>query len=207
MNQPTLLLVANYDSGVGYAWWLMESYWVRLAQAYAPSHGVMLAYPSISKLPASIAAAPLRPEVCDFSGTDPASVLRQAKFVMATKVKTVYFTDQSVLHWRYLVLRLAGVRTIIVHDHTPGMRARPSGLKRLLKRFIYGLPWVTGDAVIGATDFVRMRHIESTGDTGRRQLRLTRHRQCPDDEAGREDLDRARATNGSDHDHILRCEI
>jgi glycosyltransferase involved in cell wall biosynthesis len=161
-NPRTLLLAANYDSGVGYAWWLMESYWVRLAQAYASSHRVALAYPSISKLPAAVASAPLRPVVSDFSLTDPVSVLRQAKFVFAEKVKTIYFTDQSVLHWRYLVLRVAGVRTIVVHDHTPGVRAKPAGLKRLLKRILYRLPWITSDAVIGATEFVRSRHIDTT---------------------------------------------
>ena len=64
----TLLLVANYDSGVGYAWWLMESFWVRLAERYHHYNNVVLAYPIISKLPASIMSAPIIVTELDFSG-------------------------------------------------------------------------------------------------------------------------------------------
>jgi glycosyltransferase involved in cell wall biosynthesis len=74
----------------------------------------------------------------------------------------VYLTDGMVRDWRYAVWRAAGVQRIVVHDHTPGTRSVPRGLRRTAKQLLCRLPIVTADALIGATPFVRARHVEST---------------------------------------------
>lgn len=156
----SLLLVANWDSNVGYAWWLMESFWAELARHYHARCPVLLAYPSISRLPQAIANAPLTPLVQDFTATDLRSVWQQGLFLRRHKVQGMYFSDQSTRHWRYLLFRLCGVRLIITHDHTPGLRTRPTGLKRLAKWLSMRLPWITADGMLGASEFVRQRLID-----------------------------------------------
>ena len=159
-SQRTLLLVANYDSGVGYAWWLMESFWVALANHYCSQNQVILAYPMISKLPPAIRLAPLLALEQDFNDTRLRAVYRQCRFLHHYKVRTVYFTDQHTLHWRYGLYRFYGVKSIIVHDHTPGLRTTARGPKAWLKWLVHRLPWFGADGVIGATEFVRQRLVK-----------------------------------------------
>lgn len=53
-----LLLVANYESDVGYAWWLMETFWVWLADIAArQGQKTFLIYPKVTTVPASIASS------------------------------------------------------------------------------------------------------------------------------------------------------
>lgn len=155
----TLLLVANYDSGTGYAWWLMESFWARLAEHYHEKCRVVLAYPSISALSKTISSAPLEVVQQDFNGTGILQVLSQCRFLHSNNVDTVYFSDKTTWHWRYVMYRLYGVRVIIIHDHTPGARPPARGLTRLLKKTIHRLPWLSVDGAIGATEYVRQRLI------------------------------------------------
>lgn len=159
-RKASLVLVANWDSDAGYAWWLMESYWRCLSLAYAKFNPVFLAYPSISTLPKSIQESPLTCVELDFTKTDFQSVVNQAKFIVLHHVRTLYFSDQLFWHWRYLLFRLLGVRCIVVHDHTPGLRPAATGLKRWLKQRVFQIPGLSVDAVFGATDFVRQRAID-----------------------------------------------
>jgi len=156
----SLLLVANYDSGTGYAWWLMESFWASLSEHYHGQCRVLLAYPSISSLSPKISSAPLEVVQQDFSRTGIFQVLSQCRFLCSNNVRTVYFSDKPTWDWRYVSYRLCGVRVIVVHDHTPGARAPVTGLTKLLKKAIHRLPWLAVDGAIGATAYVRQRLIE-----------------------------------------------
>ena len=64
-KSQSILLVANWNSDVGYAWWLMESYWVLLAQVYHRDHRVILTFRAITSLSEKIARAPLEPVALD----------------------------------------------------------------------------------------------------------------------------------------------
>lgn len=154
-----LLLVANYDSSVGYAWWLMESYWVTLAWRYRSTHAVLLSYPSVSRLPQAVADAPLEVVEAPFASTNLGAVWEQLRFIRLRRIRVVYFSDQEIFHWRYLLYRMAGVRLVVVHDHTPGVRTRPRPWLRLLKRLVHAIPWCSANVIIGATEFLRDRHI------------------------------------------------
>lgn len=156
----TVLLVANFDSGVGYAWWLMESFWVKLADYYCRQYQVILAYPSISSLPPAINQAPLLAVEQDFNDTRFCQVIVQCRFLRRNKVCTIYFSDQATWHWRYALYRICGVRLIVVHDHSPGLRAPARGAKARLKRLVHRWLWLAADGYIGATEFVRQRLIE-----------------------------------------------
>lgn len=154
-RRPALLMAANWDSNAGYAWWLMESYWRVLAGLYSES---IIAYPTISTVPDAIAQS--RAVCAEVDFTPAGSLLEQCRFIRTHRIGTVYLTDQPVRSWRYAAWRMAGVRTIITHDHTPGLRTAPTGIKRLAKTLLNRLPWITVDMALGATDFVRDRLIE-----------------------------------------------
>jgi len=154
------LCVANWDSNVGYAWWLMESFWVKIASEYSTKYDVYVAYPSISKLPESIASSTLVCELCDFGPRGFLGVLSQIKFIRKNKIKIIYFSDKRFADWRYVLYRVFGVRKIIVHDHTPGLRTKPVGVKRIYKTIRARVPFMNCDLMIGATEFVRQRCID-----------------------------------------------
>ena len=156
-ERPSLLLVANYPSDVGYAWWLMESFWVKLAGKYSRNLPVLLAYPKLTVVPLAIENAPLQSIEFDLSKRCVVEVIKHYTFLRKHRVKAIYFSDMATWHWCYIIYRFAGVRLIITHDHTPGTRPPVSGWKRLVKNIINRIAWVSVDGAIGATDFVQQR--------------------------------------------------
>lgn len=150
---------AKWDSNVGYAWWLMESYWVTIANAYIDTLNPILAYPSISKIPPEVETSPLSIHEVNFAQFGYKTLYRQLQFICSHKVQYLYLTDSPARHWCYLFFRLCGVRRIAVHDHTPGLRTKPNGFKMILKKSAARIPLINADILIGATDFVRNRLI------------------------------------------------
>ena len=63
VSKLAILLVADCDSNVGYAWWLMGSFWVVFAENDYECH---LAYPTISSIPGSINTALITIRAFDF---------------------------------------------------------------------------------------------------------------------------------------------
>lgn len=159
MKKKGLLLVANWDSDVGYAWWLMESFWIALDKAYRNSHHSIIAYPVISKVPEKILQSNIELHEVNFTKKDIYHVFKQCLFILKFNIRCIYFSDQSFQHWRYLLFRLFGVRVIVVHDHTPGLRTEPNGFKKILKSMLIRLPFVTCNAVIAVSDFIKNRAV------------------------------------------------
>jgi len=155
-----ILLVANWDSGVGYAWWLMESFWSKISQAYAGQYSCHLAYPSISSIPEVVKSAPIRIHPLDFRLHGSSGLFEQLRFLRRHRIRVIYYSDHPAVNLRYLLFRLAGVRSIVIHDHTPGKRTAPRGVKRWLKWLLQRLPGLAADIQIGATEYVRQRLIE-----------------------------------------------
>ena len=155
--KPGILLVANWDSNVGYAWWLMESFWGQLANAYSPSHAVYLAFPSISKISDRLQAADIQFLVLDFNDTSIANVRKQGRFIREHNIRLAYLTDHNNTSWRYLYYRLSGLQLLVSHDHTPGMRAEPGVPRKWFKALLGRLSWINVDAAYATTDFVRER--------------------------------------------------
>ncbi|MGD8175223.1 glycosyltransferase family 4 protein [Marinimicrobium sp. ARAG 43.8] len=159
-KKPGLLLVANWDSDVGYAWWLMESYWAILANEYQGQFESILAYPSISTLPQAVKDAPILPVVADFSRFSVRMIVAQLAFIRRRRIRIVYLSDRAPRHWAYLLYRLAGVKHIVIHDHTPGVRTAPKGVKRRLKAFLNRIPGYSANICIGATPYIKKRFID-----------------------------------------------
>lgn len=160
MSKTAILCVANWDSDVGYAWWLMESFWIHIAKYYDKKHEVLLAYPSVSKIPIDIGASTLKIFEEDFTFVSPLNLPFQIYFILKNKVKYIYFSDRPNKSWRYVFYRLAGVKIIIAHDHTPGKRSTPKFFKKKFKIIINRIPFYTTNASIGATEFVKQRLID-----------------------------------------------
>jgi glycosyltransferase involved in cell wall biosynthesis len=159
-GKPALLMNAKWDSDVGYAWWLMESYWALLAETFSADVRAILAYPSISKLPEVIESSSIEVFEVDFAHFGFRYIWRQVRFIKVNQVRYLYLTDSPVRHWSYLFFHLAGVKRIAVHDHTPGVRTVPKLLKRMLKSCLARILFINADVLIGATDFVHHRLTE-----------------------------------------------
>lgn len=158
-RRSSILLIANWDSDVGYAWWLMESYWAAIAQHYAEDYRVLLAYPSISRIPDVIDKAPIECHSINFRNTDATSLKVQRSFIKQHNVKVMYFSDGAMVSPAYAFYRLCGVTHIINHDHTPGERSLPPQWKRAIKKLVNHLPGCYADGVFSATEYVRERHV------------------------------------------------
>ncbi len=155
-----VLLVANWKSDVGYAWWLMENFWVQLS-VMAEGRGIKseLIYPEIRTIPETIEKSPIEIHTLNYGQNTLAGFLGLARFILKYRIAYIYLTDKPFFSLKYLMLRTLGVRRIIVHDHSPGERTTSSGVKHLIKCVMNALPWVTADAIIAVTPYVKNRHV------------------------------------------------
>ncbi|MGM0767445.1 MAG: glycosyltransferase family 4 protein [Pseudomonadota bacterium] len=163
MNTRTkgnLLLVSNYPSDVGYAWWLMEHFWVLLAEHFENSgKRVYLAYPEINTLPAVIQNSRINVIAMTVPGDSPASRQSLRAFIRTNSITDVYFTDRPWFSPDYFVLRKSGVNNIVIHDHTPGDRPPVNGIKGFLKALRHRFPWVCADTQFNVSELMRQRSI------------------------------------------------
>ncbi|QPG06394.1 glycosyltransferase family 4 protein [Salinimonas marina] len=155
--KPAILCVANWKSDVGYAWWLMESYWVKISELYADKYTTLLAYPEINAVPEAIENSDIHYFQHSFRASSVGDIRRNMALIKKHNIKVLYLSDYGVSAPDYALYRTAGVEKIIVHDHTPGLRTKASGIKKLLKKVKANLPLMRADAAFGATGFVTRR--------------------------------------------------
>jgi len=185
LERPRVLLVANYESDVGYAWWLMENFWVVASEEISRLGGhCTLAYPRITQVPESVLAAPL--EVVEFAiqPTGIGAILRSMRFIREHRITAVYLTDWSYWHACYALWRLVGVRSIVIHDHNPGDRPPSRGLRSFLKRAIHSFRLFSADRYVAVSQFVEDRIVENANVSRERCIVVTngiRIFECPED--------------------------
>lgn len=149
-------MVANYPRSTGYAWWFMNALWnnVELA-AEAVGWRAVIAYPpddsAEGKALDSVEAFLSRGTAADLSAIN--------RLLKQQNVRSLYLTDRSFRSWKYVALRAAGVRCIVVHDHTPGDRPPIGGLKGFAKRAVNEVPGLTADLCVSISPLMRDRHI------------------------------------------------
>lgn len=160
-SRETLLCVANFSTKAGFAWSFIENLYARVADHLAV-HGIgtLVAYPSIPSEACSLRESAARPIELDASLRTTRSVRAVRKVILTQNVKVIYFTDRPAWSWAYVLLRRAGVRRIIVHDHASGERTRPRGLKRAAKWLLGRAPGIVADVVIAVSEYVARRQIE-----------------------------------------------
>ncbi len=156
-----VLAVGNFDSNTGYAWKLMERLWCDLSVFYeAKNYQTYVVFPTVSEIPECLTEHNCIVEQEDFTSRSFRSVMRQASYIRKNSIKALYLTDQETKSFRFFIYRLCGVREIIVHDHTPGVRTRPGFIKKLLKTIVNRLPLFSCTACFAVSPYVKQRLID-----------------------------------------------
>lgn len=156
-----ILCVSNCRANRGFAWDYFEGLYAAIADHLA-AHGIhtLVAYPSIPSPPTRLAHSAARAVVMDGELNTLHSVHATIALVRQENIKEIYFTDRPARAWAYVLLRCAGVRRIVVHDHSSGERTRPQGAKRAAKWVLGRTPGIVADVVIGASDYVARRQVD-----------------------------------------------
>ena len=159
-HKGNILLVANWGSDVGYAWWLIESFWVAISEHFKGNgSNCYLIYPAIEKIPDLIATSGINTAELDFKNHSLPTLKKLYRLISEKNIKYVYLTDYPSYSPFYVLLRLWGIKAIVVHDHTPGDRTLPSRPRSLAKTIIQNTPFITADHFIAVTEFVYQRFI------------------------------------------------
>jgi glycosyltransferase involved in cell wall biosynthesis len=161
-SKGALLCTVNFRANRGFAWDFIEGLYARMADHLAV-HGIrtLVAYPSIPSAPRNLEGSAARPIVLDTELNTQESVRSTVELIRRENIREIYFTDRPARCWAYLQLRQAGVRRIIVHDHTSGERTPPHGLKRAGKWLLGRTPGIVADDVVAVSRYVARRHVEA----------------------------------------------
>lgn len=205
-TRPMVVMFANYPRGTGYAWWLMETYWDKIS-CVADQRGwkSSVVYPieqSSDTSPNGMTIDHLANFLSSGKLVNLASVY---KLIRENNIRSLYLTDRPFRSWRYIFLRLFGVKTIVVHNHTPGDRPPVGGLKGLAK-YLLNLPrlWSV-DRVIAVSSLMAIRHIQNARMPESRVLTVTNGIKIRDlVENARRDLEK---TQGFSPEDFLICSI
>ena len=166
-NSNNILLVANYESDVGYAWWLMENYWVEISRFFCKKNRLcFLIYPKINTIPAKILDSSITVLEHDFKDKSKQSLCRLKNVVLTNNITSIYLTDKNYYDFYYLVLRTWGIKKIVNHDHWGikdiGSRDHSLSKRRflsLVKKIIFFIIAKIGlfscSYYIGVSNFVR----------------------------------------------------
>ncbi len=156
-----LLCVSNFPANTGYAWDFIEGLYAGIANRLAPA-GVdtFVAYPAIGAPPAALRGSTAQPVELPIRLGDPRSLTGLLSFVRHNNIRVVYAADRPSWHPAYAALKMGGVWSVVIHDHTSGARSVPRGLKRIVKRARGKIPGMLADRVLGVSDFVVRRKIE-----------------------------------------------
>lgn len=164
-QKPAFLLVANYSNRTGYAWNnIYRLFNVIAEEINACEIAVYVSFAQVEQ-PVDCIDARFNAGVFEFDPGDNKipNYLSFGRKIRQRNIKTVYLTDQAAWCWWYGLLRLYGVRRIIVHSRVsvsdPKPALREKGLIGLLKALVSRLPLITADRVYAVSDFVRNRYI------------------------------------------------
>jgi glycosyltransferase involved in cell wall biosynthesis len=160
---PTLLCISNEPTAFGFAWTHFEELYARIADRVAKD-GVrtLVAYPRVTGPVPAFAQSTAQVMEFDAMPNRFETARALAKLVRQEDVRAIFFIDRRSLHWfDYGLPRLAGVRRVLVYNQTSGLGYQSSLPKRMGKWVLARLPWMTPDAVIGVSDFVVKREIET----------------------------------------------
>lgn len=159
-SSGTVLMVANTRPDIGFAWWLMEEFWIEIA-TLARGHNLrpVIAYPVHGKVPQGIVEAGITCAFVSVGNPGLRDLWRTCAFIVRHRVRVMYFTDRAFTALRYLVYRLLGVRVIINHDHTPGDRPPIRGILGFVKAGWRRVPGLNCNAQFCVAPLIRERSI------------------------------------------------
>lgn len=158
---PTLLCVANFSANTGYAWDFIERLYAGVAdRLLVQGIRTLVAYPAIRESPRALAGSAAHAVLLDARLNSEESIRRTVDLIRRENVQVVYFTDQTAYSLKYLRLRWAGVRHIVVHDHTSGARTKPSIIKCCGKWLHARVPGCFAGTVIAVSEYVARRQVD-----------------------------------------------
>ena len=154
----SLLCVANFPASTGYAWTFIGRMFAEVANALARD-GIrtLVAYPLLDTPPAALAGSAAEPLGVDLSLGSPRSVRAALELVRREHVRAVWLVDRAVVSPAYALLHAAGVRRVVVHDHSSGSLPVRHGLRGLARCLATRLPWAAADAVVAVSGYVGER--------------------------------------------------
>lgn len=157
----TLLCVANYPANTGYAWDFIEGIYAQVANRVAAlGCRTFVAYPAIPEAPRSLVGSAALPFALDVGLETEASVCATEEFIRRERVEVLYLTDRPARSSTYMRLRRAGLKCIIVHDHTSGKWTRATGMMRAAKWAAARVPGHVADVVVTVSDYVARRQMD-----------------------------------------------
>lgn len=161
MGRANLLCVANFPPEAGYAWQFIESLYASTADDLAVE-GVesWVAYPNLDEPPPGLGDSEATPIELPIELGSPRSLLQLAREIRSRHIRVLYFSDRPSWHPAYAILRMAGIRRIVVHDHTSGARTPPRGLKRFLKSATRRFTPALADIFLAVSEYVGRRKLD-----------------------------------------------
>ena len=164
---PAVLLAANYGHDVGYAWnnilRLFNAMARRLSDAGLKVCVSFRDYPASTSMfdgELDVAAFVLDPR--RFGGPN---VRRTRDLIRDHNIQYLYLTDQRPIRLDYALLRMLGVRGIVIHNRVsvpdPYPAPRSGGLRGLVRAAASRLPLVQADRVYAVSGFVARRLVDS----------------------------------------------
>lgn len=175
-RSPGLLFVLNFPPGTGYAWTTIEQVYARVITRLSKDgwQGVVCYPPSSAGSSPLFEQAGIPAQQFDYGATarSPRAALAFAALLRRRQVRLLYLTDQPTRSLRYLLFRVSGVRHIVVHDRTSGLRAPRTRVALFLKRLLHALPWYSADRCIAVSDFVANRLRDVNGVPPSRTVRV-----------------------------------
>ncbi len=180
---PALLCVAHFPTNTGYAWDFIESLYAGVARRLEPYDvTTWVSYPVVDAPPKTLQGSPAaRSGAPRGTSMIAGSVRRLIRFIRSRNVRALYMADQPAWHPVYPLLRGAGVRWIVVHDHTSGERTPRDRHPRADQAALPLIPGTLADRVIVVSDFVARRKIEVDLVPPDRLIRIWNAVTIPDD--------------------------
>src|SRR5215831_8555544 len=123
----------------------------------------LVAYPLLDTSPEALAGSAAEPLGVDLSLGSLGSVLAGLELVRREHVRAVWLIDRPVISPAYAALHAAGVRRVVVHDHSSGARQVRHGLRGLAKHLATRVPWAAADAVVAVSAYVAERQRAAGG--------------------------------------------
>ncbi|NOT07125.1 MAG: glycosyltransferase family 4 protein [Gemmatimonadales bacterium] len=156
-----LLCVVPYESNVGFAWSFIEGLYARLADRLA-GQGIptFVSYRRIDRPPTTLQGSSAAPIELDLERSSFGALWTILRELRRRRIRVLYLTDSASVTPRHWFFRLAGVRWIVVHDHTSGARTVPRGFRRALKWLAARVPGLAADRVLAVSDYVARRQRE-----------------------------------------------
>ena len=163
MKKDCILITSNFSSDTGFAWKFFFMLFNAIAGSlYDRGIGICLSFARVVE-PVTILDNRLPFHVFTF---DPLNlsfkgILNLRKNIKEHNIRYGYFTDYHSWHWLYALMRLWGIRKIVVHSHisVPSPYPPPSekGIKRVVKKAIQNTRLFTADSIYVCSEFLKDR--------------------------------------------------